>query len=64
MEATESIDNKKKNNIDKIKKQVPVFRKELGEFRDKLQNPRFLDVNSNHTLMQEEMRKLEKELET
>jgi conjugal transfer/entry exclusion protein len=61
MEATESIDNKKKNNIEKVKKQIPVFRKNLGEFRGKLQDPKFLDINSNLSQMQEDMSKLSKE---
>lgn len=61
MEATESIDNKKKNNIEKVKKQIPVFRKNLGEFRTKLQDPKFLDINSNLAQVQDDMAKLSKE---
>lgn len=61
MEATESIDNKKKNNIEKVKKQIPIFRKEVGEFREKLQDPKFLDIRSNLSTMQDETRKLARE---
>ena len=63
METTESIGNKKKNNIDNVKKQIPLFRKELEEYRGKLQDPKFLDISSNLSTMQDEMSKLSKEYE-
>lgn len=39
MSATENVDNRKKSNIENIKKKIPVFLKEVQAFRDKLQNP-------------------------
>ena len=61
MESTESIDNKKKNNIEKVKKLIPEFRNRLGGYKDKLQNPKFLDINSDLREMQEEMKKIDAE---
>ena len=63
MESTESIGNKKKNNIENIRKQIPAFRKELEEFKQKLQDPKFLDIGSDLMKMKEEMKKLSKDYE-
>ena len=61
MEATESIDNKKKNNIEKIKKQIPIFRKQLVEFSATIEDEKYVDINSSLSQMQTEMKKLSKE---
>lgn len=61
MESTESIENKKKNNIENIKKQIPSFRKDLEEFRERLSDPKFLDIKNNPKNVQEELKKLSNE---
>ena len=47
MSTAENIDNKKKSNIENIKKKIPVFQKEVQVYREKLQNPKFIDIKSD-----------------
>ena len=61
MESTESIGNKKKTNIDIIKKQLPIFEAEVKEFQNSMSADKFFDINSNVSQMQSEMKKCTKE---
>ena len=61
MSTTENIDNKKKSNIENIKKKIHVFLKEVQVYREKLQNQKFLDIKSDFDQVSEEMKELSKE---
>ena len=61
MNTAESIGHKKKANIDKIKKEIPVFEQQVEGFRDKLKNPKYLDISNNLDAMLTQMEELEKE---
>ena len=61
MNTAESIDHKKKANIDKIKKDIPVFEQEVKLYRKKLKNPKYLDISNNIDTMLAQMKELESE---
>jgi len=61
MDTADNIDNKKKSNIDNIRKKIPQFLKEVQTYREKFQNPRYLDISINIEKILEEMKSLEKE---
>ena len=61
MSTAESIDHKKKANIDKIKKDIHVFEQQAKGYRKRLKNPKYLDISNNLDAMLTEMKHLDKE---
>jgi dynein heavy chain len=63
MDASDSIDQKKKSNVDNIRKKIPIFQAEVKEYREKISNPKLLDINNDVNDMLSKMKLLEKECE-
>lgn len=61
MSTTDNIDNKKKSNIENIRKKIPMFQKEVQNFREKLQNQKYVDISSNMDVVLEELGEFSKE---
>lgn len=61
MDTADSIDHKKKNNIDNIRKKIPMFQKDVQKFREKLQNPRYLDIKNSVDTTLDDMSLLKRE---